>query len=81
MPQQGDKTDDAKDNFYEELEPMLDKCPKYHAKILLGDFDAKVCRENIFKPKIWNESLCKISDDNGVRVVNFPTSKISQQEV
>jgi hypothetical protein len=44
-------------------------------KILLGDFNAKVGRENIFKPTIGNESLHKISNDNGVRLVNFATSK------
>jgi hypothetical protein len=40
-------------------------------KILLGDFIAKVERENIFKPKIGNESLHRNSIDNGVRRVNF----------
>jgi hypothetical protein len=44
-------------------------------KILLGDFNAKVGRENIFKPTIGNESLHEISNNNGVRVVNFATSK------
>jgi hypothetical protein len=44
-------------------------------KILLGDFNVKVGRENIFKPTIRNESLHEISDHNGVRVVNFATSK------
>jgi hypothetical protein len=37
-----DKTDDVKDSFYEELESVFDKSPKYHIKILLGDFNAKV---------------------------------------
>jgi hypothetical protein len=68
MPQQ-DKTDDVKDGFYEELKRMLDKFPKYHMKILLGYFNAKVGREDIFKPAIWNESLYEISNDNGVRLV------------
>jgi hypothetical protein len=45
-------------------------------KILLGDFSVKVGRENIFKPTIRNESLHEISNDSGVRVVNFATSKI-----
>jgi exonuclease III len=45
-----DKTDDVKDSFYEELEHIFDKFPKYHMKILLGDFNAKVGREDIFKP-------------------------------
>jgi endonuclease/exonuclease/phosphatase family metal-dependent hydrolase len=44
-------------------------------KILLGDFNAKVGRENIFKLTIRNESLHEISNDNGVRAVNFATSK------
>jgi hypothetical protein len=66
---------DMKDTFYEELEYVFDKFHKYHMKILLGDFSAKVGREDIFKPTIWNESLHEISDDNGVRVVNFAISK------
>jgi hypothetical protein len=41
----------------------------------LGDFNAKVGRENIFKPTIGNENLHEISNDNGVRVVNFATYK------
>jgi len=45
-------------------------------KILLGDFKAKVGRENIFKPTILNESLHQASNDNGVRIVNIATSKI-----
>jgi hypothetical protein len=32
-------------------------------------------REGIFKPIIGNESLHEASNDNGVRVVNFATSK------
>ena len=40
------------------------------------DFNAKVCREKIFKPTIWNESLHQDSNDNGVRIVNFATPKI-----
>ncbi|PNF23951.1 hypothetical protein B7P43_G10044 [Cryptotermes secundus] len=70
-----DKIDDIKDRFYEELELVFDKFPKCPMKILLGDFNAKVGREDIFKPTIGNESLHEISNDNGVRVVNFVTSK------
>jgi endonuclease/exonuclease/phosphatase family metal-dependent hydrolase len=44
-------------------------------KILLGDFNAKVGREDIFKPTIGNENLNEISNDNRVRVVNFAISK------
>jgi hypothetical protein len=44
-------------------------------KILLEDFNAKVGREKIFKPTIGNKSLHQDSNDNGVRIVNFDTSK------
>jgi exonuclease III len=76
-----DKTDDMKDSFYEEVEHMLDKLPKYHMKILLGDFNDKVSREEIFKPTIGNESLHKIGNDNTVRLVNFVHLKTSQSKV
>jgi exonuclease III len=59
-----DKTDDVKDSFYEELECVFDKFPKYHMKILLGDFNAIVGKEDIFKLTIGNGSLHEISNDN-----------------
>jgi hypothetical protein len=62
------------DSFYEVLECVFDKFPKHHMKTLL-DFSAKVGREDIFKPTVQNESLHKISNDIGVRVVNFAISK------
>jgi hypothetical protein len=65
----------VKDSFYEELERIFDKNTKYHIKILLQDFNAKVGREDIFKLAIGNESFHKISSDNGFRVVNFAISK------
>jgi hypothetical protein len=44
-------------------------------KILLGDFNAKGGREDIFNPTTGYESLHRISNDNEVKVVNFATSK------
>ena len=70
-----EKSEESKDSFYEELEQVFDHFPKYHMKILLGDFNAKVERENIFKLTIGQESLHHDSNDNGVRLVNFATSK------
>jgi hypothetical protein len=48
---------------------------QYHMKIILGDFKAKVDKEDIFKLTIGNESLHEICNNNGVRLVNFATSK------
>jgi hypothetical protein len=60
---------------YEELECVFHHCPKYNLKILLGNFIALVSREDIFKPTAGNESLHKISNGSGVKVLNFATSK------
>jgi len=54
---------------------VFDHFPKYDMKILVGDFNAKVERENIFKKTIGQESLHQDINDNGVRIVNFATSK------
>jgi hypothetical protein len=70
-----EKSDDSKDSFYKESEQVFDHFPKYQMKILLGDFNAKVGREDTFKPTIGNESLHEASNENCVRVVNFATSK------
>jgi hypothetical protein len=70
-----DKNDDIQDSFYEELEQVFDQFPRCSMKILLGDFNAKVGREDVFKPIICNKSLHEASNDNRVRVLNFATSK------
>jgi hypothetical protein len=57
-----DKIDDVKDSFYEELERVFDKFATYHMKILLGYFNAKVGREDIFKPTIFFNSF--VSNQN-----------------
>jgi hypothetical protein len=66
-----DKGHNTKDSFYKELECAFDQFPKYHMKFLLGDFDAKVGREDILKPTTGNESLHEISNCKGARIMNF----------
>jgi len=62
-----------KNSFYKELEHLLSKFLEYHMKT--SDFNANVEREDIFKQTIRNESLHELSNDNGVRGVNFVISK------
>jgi len=42
-------------------------------KILLGDVNAKLQREDIFKLTVGNESLHQDSNDDGVRIIKFAT--------
>jgi hypothetical protein len=44
-------------------------------KILLGGFKAKLGRKDTLKPTIGNDSLHQDSNDNGVEILNFATSK------
>jgi hypothetical protein len=71
-----EKSDDSKDSFCNKLEQAFDNFPKHHVKILLGDFNTKVGRENIFKLTIGNESPQQDSNHNGVRLVSFAKSNI-----
>ena len=70
------KSDDSMDSFYEDLEQIFDHFLN-HTKNLLADFNAKLARENIFKPTTGNESLPQDSNDNGVRIVNCHIKKSS----
>jgi hypothetical protein len=60
------KIDDMKDS-YKEPKHVFDKFPKYHMKIMLGDFNVKVDSEDIFKQTFGKENFHEISNDNGVK--------------
>jgi len=47
-----EKSDDSKDGFYVEFEQDFDHFPKYHMKILFGEFNTKVGTE-YFKTDSW----------------------------
>jgi exonuclease III len=60
MSPREDKINDIKDRIYEELEHVFDKFPKYHMKILLGDFNVKVDREDIFNQQLRMRVYAKL---------------------
>jgi hypothetical protein len=62
-----DKTDDMKDSFYEKLEHVFYKYPKYHIELVVGDFIAEVVRKVILKPKTGNKILHDFYNNNGVK--------------
>jgi hypothetical protein len=49
--QREEKSDDAKDSIYEELQKIFGHFSKYHIRILLGDFDATLTTGDIFKTR------------------------------
>ena len=71
-----EKSDDSKDNFYDDLEQVFGHFPKHSMKILLVDINTKVGKDYVFNPTIWNESLHQDSNDKDVRIVNNASSNI-----
>ena len=47
-----DKQQDEKEVFYEDLNTIYESIPKKHPKIILGDFNTKVGKEEIYKPTL-----------------------------
>jgi len=53
------------DIFYDELERLFNRLPKYNSKIVLGDFNAKVGREEKYRRTISKYSLHEKTSNNG----------------
>jgi len=70
-----ERSDDSKESFYVVLEQVFNDFPNYRITVMLGYFNRKVGREYIFRLTIQNGSLHEDSNDNGIRIVNFTTSK------
>jgi hypothetical protein len=52
-----DSEEEAKDQFYEQLERAYAACPSHDMKLVMGDANAKVGRENVHQPTIGKHSL------------------------
>jgi hypothetical protein len=55
-----DKIDVEKDSFYVELECIFDKFFKYHTKMLVGDFSAKLGREDFLNQQLGMKAYTKL---------------------
>ncbi|XP_058126780.1 craniofacial development protein 2-like [Anopheles ziemanni] len=66
-----DKDEEEKDLFYGRLAKLYESCPRYDLKIILGDFNAKVGRESMYRQYIGTHSLHEHSNENGSRLVQF----------
>lgn len=66
-----EKTPEEKDEFYENLEQILNEIPRNRIRIVLGDFNAKLGKENIFRTTIGNHSMHDITSENGLRLIDF----------
>ena len=70
-----EKDDGVKNTFYAKLEDVYDKCSAHDTKIVLGDFKAKVGREDIFGPTVVQFSLHANTTSNGMRLIDLDIHK------
>lgn len=66
-----DKDLEEKVEFYEQLEEYFGRLPKYDVKVLLGDCNAKIGREEIHEPIIGRHSLHRSTNQNGEKLIEF----------
>ena len=62
-----EKTEEIKEEFYSLLEKNINQIAWSDIKKLVGDFNAKVGKESIYKPTIGNESLHNETNNNGIK--------------
>jgi len=66
-----EKDDDEKHNFYEDLDQIYEECQKRDVKIIIGDLNVKIGQEDMHRPITGKYSLHTLSNDNGIRLINF----------
>ncbi|EJU6350860.1 endonuclease/exonuclease/phosphatase family protein, partial [Salmonella enterica] len=72
-----DANEEVKDFFYEQLDKAYSTIPVYDMKLVLGDFNSKVGKEDIYKGTIGMHSLHNITNDNGLRLISFAAARSS----
>ncbi|KAK9709895.1 Endonuclease-reverse transcriptase [Popillia japonica] len=66
-----DKDPIVKSEFYEELEKVLEKVPKFDIKLVLGDLNAKIGREDEHRKITGGNSKHMLSSENGKMLIQF----------
>jgi exonuclease III len=70
-----EKVEDIKDDFYQILEHIYNALPENDIKLIVGDFNVKIGKEEIYKGITGKHSLHTTSNDNGERLIDFAGSK------
>lgn len=70
-----DANDDEKNAFYDQLDRECSKIPKYDVLILLGDFNAKIGREDFLQHVAGKHSLHTETNENGMMLSQLAEAK------
>ncbi|VDO77983.1 unnamed protein product [Schistosoma margrebowiei] len=66
-----DDNEDAKDQFYDRLQSIIEKCPTKDLTILMGDLNAKVGMNNTGYEDIMGRHGLREKNENGERFANL----------
>ncbi|XP_035210152.1 craniofacial development protein 2-like [Stegodyphus dumicola] len=66
-----DQEEEEKEIIYEELSMIYRSCPKYDIKIVMRDMNAKLGKEDEFRPTIKKHGLYDGTNDNGQSLLLF----------
>jgi hypothetical protein len=70
-----DKEELFNDEFYRKLENAYDTAPSNDIKMVIGDLNAKIGRDETYIGTVLNHSVHHDSNDNGQRLIDFSFSK------
>jgi hypothetical protein len=70
-----DAENEDKEMFYSKLETVYDGTPGSDVEMVMGHFNAKIGKEDIFIPAIGQNSLHQTCNDNSLKAVDFAMSR------
>lgn len=70
-----DKDIEEKEKFYEDIEKIYNDIPRYDVKMVMGDFNAKLGKEEMYKPVIGDYSKHNETNENGKKLIEFATER------
>ena len=70
-----DADDEEKELFYDQLQRTYNKIASNDVKMVMGDMNAKLGREMIFRPYLGKHSLHEDCNENGLKLVDFAMGK------
>jgi hypothetical protein len=71
-----EKEGEIRDDFYQTLEATFDSLQHNDIKVLMGDFNAKIGREEAYRGTIGQHSLHEVSSNSGLRLIILQMVKI-----
>ena len=70
-----EKTEEEKTVIYNLLERAYDACPGSDIKIVIGDMNAQIGKEEMYYTTINKHSLHNTSNENGLKLIDFAISR------